>query len=442
MISLITIYCLLAFVAWKGLTNPRQGIIGYYFWVVLEPHWNWRWILDNDGNYQQIIAGSIMIGVLAKGFKFKKQSPEAKTAIACFVFYLGFAYVASINSISPPLTSFFMSYMWKVVLMSVLCVLLIDDSKAGWWMLIALAVAQGYSAFRINEQYFLDGYSLYAMRPWGSKGDNNLFSNLTIPALCCSLILIAHNPKLKQKLLFALIGILQVHQIMLLESRGAFLGTMLALGGWCIVIPKTNLNRAVISIGIAISLALAGPPVVREFKSIWVDAAERDSSSQSRIGLWKAGFEITKSNPLLGVGPFAAQTLVPQYINIQSNQKGLHNQLFQISAGSGIPSLICYSLFFFIPWREALKNRRSLRQLPNHDHKLLAINNLTLIALPSYFLASLFSAGTLSETPYIVAALGLSASSISWRERSKIKQRAWHKSSTEPTTYNSVPQHA
>ena len=441
MISLLVIYCLLLVICWKGLTNPPQGIIGYYFWVVLEPQWNWRWIWP-DGNHQQLLAGSIILGVIWKGLQFKQQSPQAKVAVTSLILYLGLAAISSTQSVAPQLSDFYMSYIWKIVLMTVLCVLVINDTKHAWWMLIALAISQGYSAFRINEQYFQDGWSMYALRPWGSKGDNNLFSNLTIPAFCCSLALIMYSNNPKTRLIFIAIFGLQMHQIMLLESRGAFLGSLLAVTLGFLLCPKTSSNLRLISILAILTVTLAGPPVMKEFNSIWVEEDDRDASAQSRLELWRAGIGITASNPLLGVGPYAAQTQIQYYSSISAERKGLHNQILQISAGSGIPAATLYLIFFLLPWTEAVKNWLALRTSTRADPRLLAVNYAVIIATPSYFLSSCFSAGSLSETPYVIAALGLSASSISWRERKRMVQSASQITSIEAETYKDIPLHA
>ncbi len=54
----------------------------------------------------------------------------------------------------------------KVILIAIICIRVVNDSKKAWVLLWIMVVSQGYNAFRINEQYFLDGYSLYAFRDW------------------------------------------------------------------------------------------------------------------------------------------------------------------------------------------------------------------------------------------------------------------------------------
>ncbi len=402
--------------------RPWVGLIGFYGWVILEPQWNWRWSIPADFQFQKYIAAATLAGWVLTGCKVPPLATSSKLAIACLAGFLLLGFVSATQSIDPKLSEFYMSNMWKIVLMAILAVVLIDSPKKVWIAIAVCCFAQGYSALRINEQYFQDGFSLYAYRPWGTKGDNNLYSNLTLPLIACSIAICIFTDKRWVRYLTGSIAILQIHQIMLLQSRGAMLAAlgMAAVIAW--VMPKNTFTIRSTVIAIIATLALAGPSVVEEFSSSFQAKGERDSSAESRFYLWKAGFQITLDYPLLGVGPYAGQRLVPEYYEggLSASTKGLHNLFFDISTGFGLPAAFLYFAFLAMPWFQMVSLRRRFGGLQNAPPWLGASMLAVIAGLPGYIAGSMFSTGALSESPYVLASIGLATASIfahdNWEE--------------------------
>ncbi|QEG42500.1 O-antigen ligase family protein [Roseimaritima ulvae] len=397
-----------------GISRPWIGLIGFYGFVLLEPQWNWRWSIPADFQFQKFIAASVIIGWALQGFRVPFLARSAKQAVICLSAFLAVGFLSTTQSIDPQLSAFYMSNMWKIVLFAVMAVILLDSPDKIWIAIVVSSIAQGYSAIRINEQYFQDGFSLYAYRAWGTKGDNNLYSNLTVPLIACSIAACIYSDRLWLRLTTGAIAILQIHQIMLLDSRGAMLA---AVGmGFLIlwVMPKNSFTIRSTVFTVIITVLLAGPSVVREFRSSFESGENRDSSAESRFQLWKAGARITKDNALLGVGPYAGQRLVPSYYQggLNATHKGLHNLLFEISTGFGIPAAILYFLYFLIPWWNLVRLKwahRSRVPLP----KWYGAAQLAVIAgIPGYLAGAMFSSGALSESPYLLASIGLATLSV------------------------------
>lgn len=410
MIGLAFVFGLFAWLIIEGLRRPWIGIIGFYGWIILEPEWNWRWSVPQDFRFQQYLAASTLLGWLFSGCRIQRLSPVARNACIALVVFLCLAFISNQQSIAPELSNFYMGNMWKIVLMAIMMIFLLDTPQKIWTALVVVAIAQGYSAFRINEQYFQDGFSLFAYRAWGTKGDNNLYSNLTVPLAACSLA-VAFNAKDKRlKYVMLIIAVLQIHQIMLLQSRGAMIAGIItaAISTW--MMPRNKWNIRMVSVLAFFSFALAGPSVVNEFSSVFAKEGERDSSAESRFTLWRAGWEITKDNPLLGVGPYAGQRLVPNYTtNISSENKGLHNLFFEISTGCGVPAALCYMYFLIasIIFFYRKPNRGAVV-----DYRISAVRHAVIPGLIGYLVASMFSSGALSESSYALSVIGLAASSV------------------------------
>jgi O-antigen ligase len=183
--------------------------------------------------------------------------------------------------------------------------------------------------------------------------------------------------------------------------------------------PRTTINLWGVTLCLLAGAALAGPPVVKEFMSSFKKEGEqRDSSAESRFVLWKAGYQITMDNPLLGVGPWGGQFLVPRYMaggrgrdGVGGGAKGLHNLYFEIGAGCGIPAAICYFSYFAIAGWACFRLLWRQKREPIPDW----LGCLCLAVFPGligYFISSMFSAGALLESSYALAAGGLAGTCV------------------------------
>ncbi len=300
--------------------------------------------------------------------------------------------------------------------MACLAMVLIDTPRKMIILLTAICVAQAYNSFQINLQYFQDGFSAYAVDSWafGRKGDNNIYSSFTIPMLAGSLAIGFCADRMWIRGVFLAISALEVHQMMLLQSRGAMLGSLLTLVVFAMFVRKNNFTISMLVGGAFLGLALAGPPVVKEFLSSFESAENRDGSAASRLVVWKAGLEIMRDNPLLGVGPWAGSLLVPEYANLAVPKKELHNIFLEIGTGCGIFAALAYFGSYWLSWFGVYQSRHSWAHNVDEstDDNALEIVGLTVIsALPGYFLASMFSAAALAESSYVILALGAAMTS-------------------------------
>ncbi|WP_165700480.1 O-antigen ligase family protein [Alienimonas californiensis] len=349
-----------------------------------------------------------MIGFLVGGLRGNQIKGVSLFACCSLVAYLGLSYISYFMSVNPRDSAWFLSFMWKIVLMAVVGVALLDRPGRLTALVWVFVLAQGYNALRINEDYFRTGIAWYALRGWAYQ-DNNIYSMLTMPAAGCSLGLMVGGTRTWQRLLAGGIFTLQMHEVMLLASRGAMLGGI-AMGAFCfLLIPKTKYSLLAAAAVVTAAALLAGPSVTREFASSFESGEDLDSSADSRFKLWEAGWNITLDYPLLGVGPNAGRRLVPRYYagGLDTTNKSLHNIIFDISTGSGVPATFAYYSFFIAPWLALLRIWIRGRQvLPSWAR----VSTLAyLCGLVGYFVSGMFATSPLIETPYGLGALGCAA---------------------------------
>jgi O-antigen ligase len=117
--------------------------------------------------------------------------------------------------------------------------------------------------------------------------------------------------------------------------------------------------------------------------------------------------------PFLGVGPGCSASFVPLYYNFAAlqadNEKALHNLFFEIMCENGVFTGLIYLAFFLLPWSTVwLNRRRFLSDNPRQCTLALGV----IAGIPGYFLASMFSSGTLIESSYLLPIIGCALLSI------------------------------
>jgi O-antigen ligase len=104
---------------------------------------------------------------------------------------------------------------------------------------------------------------------------------------------------------------------------------------------------------------------------------------------------------------------VPLYYNFAAlqadNEKALHNLFFEIMCENGVFTGLVYLAFFLLPWSTVwLNRRRFLSDNPRQCTLALGV----IAGIPGYFLASMFSSGTLIESSYLLPIIGCALLSI------------------------------
>ncbi|WP_160167291.1 O-antigen ligase family protein [Rhodopirellula sp. SWK7] len=302
----------------------------------------------------------------------------------------------------------------KIVAMTLVAILVIRDHQHLKFACWGLALAQALNAFNINQIYFSQGHLNVMTLMWNFL-DNNTYSISTLPIFALTLSLMLCVDRVALRLLAGGIVALQLHQLMLLESRGTMLGAVCIIVLSVCFMPRRRSNFLLVAIAFAVGTIMAGPPVVKEFASIFGTEAELDDSASSRFLLWRAGVAIIQDYPILGAGPWAGEVLVPQYYDGDLGDrttKALHNLFFEMATGAGLPAAIALICFYYFVWSSAFRCRSVLLDradaLVNPEYVRSVVLAL-ICGIPGFWVASMFSSGLLIESPYIVVAIGLGA---------------------------------
>ena len=389
-----------------ALINPWIGITAFYGFYFLNPEWNWRWAIPRDSGFQKWLLICTLIGFLVQGFRGQEYRKLIGFGIASLLGYLGISYLSANQSIDPDFSEFYMGVVWKVILTTILAIRLLDSPRKLIIFMWVVVLAHGYNSYQINKSYFEVGFSIYVYRTnWAWTGSNQ-WSNKTLCVTAIAIALVFFSRKKWQSVLAGSLALMMCHEIMLLESRGVMLGALVTGLVTFYFIPKTMANNSLFLLGLIGVSALAGPSVVGEFTSSFQDEEQLDVSAASRFDLWRAGYQIMVDHPLLGVGPYAASRLVPQYLSMDRTNKGLHNLWFEIACGSGVIAGVLFFTFFFVTiissWM-VLKSKLAKIVLEERAATLACVSGLS-----GFLVCNMFSAGALVEGSYVLAILGAS----------------------------------
>ena len=396
----IFVYTAFAIICVGGLIRPRIGAVGYIGFVAFAPHWLWRFQLDTTFPFQKWIAATLIAGWLFSFLKTKTLGRSSLIPLGALTLVLGLAHLSALDSYAPEQSAFFLQQFNKIVLMTIIVTLTLSSRKALQAAIFAMAIGISFNAFEINSDYYGKGFSTINQDGWSSMNANG-YALIMLIGVFLTFSLAFHAKSTLTASGWLLAALTNIHAIMIVESRGCMLG--LIAGAVLFIVfmrPTARSFMLTAAVGLGVFI-LAGPAVVEEFASIF--AEKLDSSGESRFYIWDAGVRLTIDYPMLGVGPWAGETLLPAYYSgsgkIGAEKIALHNLELEVSTGMGIPATIAYLIFFFLPWNSARKILWQQRRTPSQLAS--ATVQCAVIAIPGYWVASQFNSGALVEIPYL-----------------------------------------
>ncbi|MEI8213217.1 MAG: O-antigen ligase family protein [Planctomycetota bacterium] len=420
----IAVLSLCVLVCAAAILLPWVGFVGYATCAMLAPQWVWREYLA-DSELQKFISAMTVVGFVLTGCRSQTLPRGVKWAMGFYSLYVFLVVIGAqlhSNPINAQKSVVFVDITWKIWMMCMIGIMLINTERKLAICMLCMVLVTSWNAWELNLKYLRQG-AIRVHDFYFAGLDNNLYSISTLPVIGITLAYFFSAKLPFRQFLVVILLAMQVHQIMILESRGTMLGVLLCGALATYFMPKNPRTiAAVIAVGI-VGAILAGPPVIREFSSIFSSGEQRDNSASSRFKVWGAGAAIMLDNPVTGVGPWAGEAYVPKYIvdyKERRNYKALHNLFFEIGTGMGVPGVASYLMFFAIPWFMHYQLWRRHRQ--ELSEVMMVCNLAALAGIPGYWMASMFSSGALIESPYLLVACACASLAVSHTQLQKNAQ--------------------
>ncbi len=168
--------------------------------------------------------------------------------------------------------------------------------------------------------------------------------------------------------LLAVVAIAAAGALVLTRSKGACLSLAVALGGWAAVAILSRLHRGAAATAAGVLIACAfflapsapsadnatAPPAPPPHRSILGDSAE------VRIEYWKAGLEMWKASPSLGVGPGNFADGYTAFRTPEGSEtRHAHNDYLEVAVESGGIGLAAFLAIWVAWWWAMCKRRRT-----------------------------------------------------------------------------------
>lgn len=405
----------------------------YQLVYFLNPDSRW-WSAEIPGLSYSFIAAILML--IALGLKYRQYSetspwreqPVFKWAIGIVVLY----YLVGLIAIRPEIHYQFAFNLLKLVLIVMVAYKLVNNSKLldlALWSYVIGATYIGYLATinGRNSSGRVEGIGM------ADAPDANDTAAALVPAGAILLYFFWMGSK-KVKLACVFCGALIANGLVLINSRGSFLGIVSSAGLYLLYMTFSRYRRkgqraiAVFTVIVGISGGLyVADEAFWERMATLQNVEDQETSGSSRVNFWIAALEMSVEYPLgLGVDGFnmlAELYIPPEYLS-GTVFKSVHSMWMQGLTEIGWLGLLCLVIMLFSLWRLSRKAKKWLLEQGENSayFKVLALE----CALFGYLVAGSFINRFRAEILYWMIVLLAIGINIYFLQRVRGQQGAQH----------------
>lgn len=380
------------------VSSPVFAVVLYQLVYFMNPETRW-WgasIPNLPYSFLTVVIMIVMLvvkyGSLGKVTSWRKQ-PVIKWMLLILVMY----YVMMPIALLPTIHSMFTLNFAKLIIIVLVVYKLVDSPKSLDYVLWAYIIGAAYIGYvadgagrdstgRVEDIGMID-----------TGGDSNYTAAALAPAAVILMYFVWLGNK-KTKLLSAVCAAFIVNGLVLINSRGAFLGVVAGAGIFLVYMLFSKFQRKgqrPMAIGVVL-FGLMGAYALTD-KYFWMrmstlgNLEDGDTSGSNRVEFWLATFDIMRDYPLgVGVSGYEAVSrlyLPERYFEYQE-AKAVHSSWFQLLAETGWPGPLFFILLLFSLYRLLRKVKKFVIGQGQEDiyFKILVLES----ALVSYLVAASF----------------------------------------------------
>lgn len=346
--------------------TPFAAFIVYEIVYFLNPDIRW-WASGIPPIPYSFIIVLLMMGLLAKNFKhLAETSPwTEQTPLIWMVLLIAWYYVVSNFAIQPTLHDKYTTVFTKLVIIMLISYKLINSEtalKACIWAYLVGCTYIGYVAWTIGRN---SSGRVEGIGPVDAP-DSNFTAALLVPAAVL-LMNIAWQGNLKTKLVAGFLGAFIANGLVLINSRGSFLGVIGSLALFIMFMIFSRYQKKgqrTAAVGMII-LGLCGAFYVTD-DLFWermatIQSEDENVSGASRITFWVTTFDMLEDRPW-GLGVYGYNMLAPIYMDDETRGgvefRSVHSMWFQGLSEVGWLGFAIYAFMFlslFLATRKAKK---------------------------------------------------------------------------------------
>lgn len=366
------------------------SVVGFYMYELnyfLNPNSRWWFSSLPKLSYSFLLVMFMIMTFVINRHKYDlnlpSKAPEVKWVFALFMCFT----LANFTAVSSELHQRYYIEYTKLIVTMYVAFRLIDTEKKLKTALICFAIGAAYiglEAMNVGRNYAgrVEGVGMV------DSPDSNMTAAGMVPAIPL-LLYFGWQVKWKYKILIGIIAVLVVNGLVLINSRGAFLGMVTGCLYFIfyMLFSKYKMRQQRLMLVLMFVIGTAG--LVRfTDDTFWarMQTIESSSSKESegsggrRINFWLATFDMMEDYPL-GAGIFGYQVLSPIYLTDDSyfsdvkgtKMRAVHSMWFQGLSEIGWHGM---AIFFALLWsikRNLSRSKRRLTEAGNFQLYYLAI---------------------------------------------------------------------
>lgn len=378
--SKIAAFVILIFISGIALAFIQGSHWAFYLYqsvYFLNPENRW-WFgslpaLPVTYSFITVIVLFVTFGINIKKYNLNKlhEMPQFKWLILLAIFYcLAYFYAIDVHRHEQAMIE-----LVKMLLTLSIAYKILDSAKKLEWSLLAYIIGSAYIGY---EAYVVGRNS--GDRVEGIGLIDAPEANGTAAAIVAAIPLVIYflwwsNRKVKFAML--ILGPFIANALILINSRGAFLGLSAGLLHfmWTMFFSKFQFEHqrkasiAIIILGLSGALYLVDEGFIDRMSTLTAPEDERSSGSH-RIHIWTSTFDLLGDHPL-GVGAYGFETLSPKYVNEDlffggQKYKAVHSIWFQALSEIGWHGLIAFCLIVISTYMALSRVKKKCMEENNH----------------------------------------------------------------------------
>lgn len=279
-------------------------------------------------------------------------------------------------------------YFFKLFIIMLVAYKLITNKRDLTYVLYGYIFSAWYVSFYVfqigrNSGNRVEGVGLV------DAPDANGLAAAIAPSLVLCVYFFWVNTDKRIKLAFAFAGIFIANAIVLINSRGAFLGVAASVLFFMFYLYSSSVKRRwqklsavfMTVVGLSGGLYLADDDFISRMTGIEaeVESSEEQESGATRMVFWQAAWDMTKDYPY-GNGyrgfNFYAPLYIPEDVNTgRKRSRSVHSTWFEVLTEVGYLGLFCFVMMLLSSWQAVSRVRRHLKKIGDLEdyYKMIAI---------------------------------------------------------------------
>lgn len=369
--------CLLS---WLGYMNPHRLTYGFAY----------------DFPFVMVVA---LVTIVA--FLFSKENKEmiwSRETVVLLIF-IGWMLFTTFFAFYPDAAWAQWNKVWKIQLIIILTVLIINDRQKLHWMIWVIALSLGFYGVKGGIFTILNGGAYHVQGPSGSfiEGNNEIALALvmTIP-----LIRYLHLQETRKWIKIGLAGAMVLTGVAAIgsQSRGALLA-MVVMG---LFLWLKSRNKFITGIYMVIAVAIMAAVMPQSWydRMNTIKTYEQDASAEGRINSWHTAFNVATVH--VTGGGFELLTMPPtfrQYAPDPFRVHDAHSIYFEVMGEHGFIGLSLFLLMGLLTW---LRAQQVIKRCKNNPENKWASDLAAMIqvSLTGYATGGAFLGLAYFDLPY------------------------------------------